>query len=303
MMKRLIKKAGIILASAFTLLMCTVPFCMQVSAAEGFDEELLDYCGVYDDKALFDEDELDNLNDMVRNLSEELELYIVIYLGNEEYYSESSVEFFADSFYDSTFGEYTDGVIYYMDLSENPSGAIDTISTSGKGRLLYDDYVEDMFDEIFLYLPSTGQEIYSTQIELAIEIILEQFEKYGDREPGAFDVEYDSKNDNYIYYKNGATVISDAMPFSMRFSGMMKYGIPCGIVVGLLFYFITRWRYKFKSSCNPQVYVARDETSFTRRDDIFIRTYTTRTKIESSSGGRGGRSGGGRSHGGGSRRR
>jgi hypothetical protein len=47
---------------------------------------------------------------------------------------------------------------------------------------------------------------------------------------------------------------------------------------------------------NPSAYVARDKTNFREKSDTFIRTYTTKTKIESSS--HGGSHGGGHHSGG-----
>ena len=66
-----------------------------------------------------------------------------------------------------------------------------------------------------------------------------------------------------------------------------------GYIVMLIVYFTTKSKYKFKDKTNPGIYVAKGETTFSEKSDTFIRTYTTKTKIESSSGGGGHRSGGG----------
>ena len=84
---------------------------------------------------------------------------------------------------------------------------------------------------------------------------------------------------------------------------MIKYlpvGMLCGIVIALIMFFSIKSTYKFKKSCDSSVYVERNETDFTVRDDRFIRQYTTKTKIESSSSSGGSHHSGGGSHGGGS---
>ena len=115
---------------------------------------------------------------------------------------------------------------------------------------------------------------------------------------------YDEYTDKYIFFRDGKTVVSTTKPLVARIPSMF-ISIIIGVVASLLFYFITKSNYKFKASCNPHVYVAGEQTQFTAKEDRYIRTATTRTKIESSSGG--GRSGGGRSgggsRGGGGRRR
>ncbi|MDE7104988.1 MAG: hypothetical protein K2O36_03820, partial [Ruminococcus sp.] len=106
----------------------------------------------------------------------------------------------------------------------------------------------------------------------------------------------DSSSDKYYYYKNDELVISDKPPFVKRLT-ILLFAIPAGLITALVYFFATKSRYKFKASANPAVYVSHDETNFTQRDDRFIRTYTTKSKIERSSGGSS--SGGGHSHSGG----
>lgn len=268
--------------------------------AKGFNGDT-SKCGVIDDKNLFSEDKIEQLNKKIQNLSEELELYIVIYLSNTSR-SISQTEYFADSKYFELFGEYSDGIIYYMDLSENPIEANDTIATQGKARLLYDDVIDPMFDVIFKYLPSTGETIYETEIELGIEKICEQIEEYGKNKPSVFDYAYSEKHGYYISYKNGKTIVSSSKPPALQLKSLI-ISLIAGTIIALITYLIVKSHYKFKSSCNPSIYASRDETVYKNKQDIFIRQYTTKTKIESSSGGRSGGGGGGRSSGGGSRSR
>ena len=273
-------------------------FAASDNSAIGFDGDT-SACRVYDDKGLFTDEELEELNELVQETADELDLYIAIYLSGTAR-TESETQYLSDEAYEELFGADSDGVFYYMDLSEQYS-AYDYISTSGKAMLLYDDHIDAMLESIFLYLPASGEPIISDDIAAGIDKICRTLKSY-DREPGKFEYEYDSYTDKYIYYKDGKTVISSSKPASVVLRNALMFGLPAGLIAGLLFYFITKSRYKFKQSCNPHVYVSHEKTNFTQREDRFIRTYTTKTKIESSSssgGGSGGSHGGSGSHGGG----
>lgn len=298
-MKRFISLSTAVISLVLMLMCCS---CSGKNLAEGFDKDNIDYCGVIDNKGIFDEDELDELNELVQETAEETELYLMIYIS-DTFLPEESAEVFAGDTYEEIFGEDTDGALYYMDLAEGPY-AYDYISTHGKGILLYQNNIDRMLDVIYNYMPSTGETVYADEIYTAIEVICEQFAEYGNDEPGFFSYGYDSYTGNYVYYRDGKTVVSAAKPLPALVKPMF-IGLIVGIIAALLTYFTTKSRYKFKSSCNPGVYVSNENTKFTQRDDHFIRTYTTKTKIESSSGGSrgGGRRSGGGSRGGGGRRR
>lgn len=297
-MKRFFK----LLTASLSLAVILTFSALSVSAADnapakGYDGNVSE-CKVYDDKELFTDAELDELNEIVQETSEELGLYIAVYLSNYRY-SESQTLIAADEFYEDLFGADTDGLIYYMDLSERPS-PYDYVSTSGKAMLVYDNQIDFMLDEIFEHLPASGEPIESEEIYDGIRSICSII-KYRYSEPDSNDVVYDSYTKKYIYYKDGKTLISSHRPFNYILRRGFIAGIPVGIIVGLLFYFITKHNYKFKPSCNSSIYVEHDKTNFTQREDRFIRVYTTKTKIESSSssGGGGGSHGGSGSHGGG----
>lgn len=305
MMKKIIR---LITAAVSCMIVMSVGM-INVSAASdnsaiGFDGDT-SMCLVYDEKGVFDNDPdtLDELNELVRDTAEELDLYIAIHLSSAPL-SESAVQRLSDEAYEELFGADSDGIFYYMDLSEQYS-AYDYISTSGKGMLLYDDHIDDMFDNIFRYLPSSGETIRADDIESGIRQICRELKTY-DKVPGFFSYEHDTYNGKYIYYRDGKTVITSSKPAWLFILNGLLFGTPAGIIVGLMVYFITKRHYKFKESCNPQVYVSHEKTNFTQREDRFIRTYTTKTKIESSSSSGGRHSGGSHrsgSHGGGGRHR
>lgn len=270
--------------------------------AEGFDGANT-ACSVLDAKGVFADDPqtLEELNRLVMKISDELDLYIAVFLSGTAR-NEEDTRIFADEVYEDLFGADTDGVLYYMDLSEQYS-AYDYISTSGKAMLYYDGETDSMLDEIFRHLPASGEAITADRTEEGIRSIMQTFADYAsDSELGFMNYKRDESKGTYIYYRNGETVVNKSMPAIVWVKRLVFPGLPVGLVTALLIFFIVRHRYKFKGGCSAAAYVAHGETDFIRSEDRFIRTHTTKHKIESNSGGSrggGGRSGGSGSHGGG----
>ena len=276
--------------------------------AEGFDGDTSE-CRIYDEYGIFDNEKntLRSLNDALKEYSDELDLYIAVYIApsSNRSFSDPHTEQFAASMYLDTFGQYTDGVIYYMDTS-GKSPAYDFIYTEGKAMLIYNDEIEDMFKSINNCMPPSGQTVYPSQAENAIYTFLSQLKSYKkDFKPSAFSYEHDKDYEPsvYAYMKGDEFYITESKAPGARFLQLIIASF-AGTLIAFLFYFITRHRYKFKSSVNPNIYVSKNRTVFNVRSDDLIRTYVTKHKVQSSSGGhRGGGGGGGfSSHGGGAHR-
>lgn len=293
-----IKRLAGIFFSALIILTALIP--LSVRAEKDFSN-----CRIYNEYSLFEDYEMEELNNLVEQTAKKIDMYIAIYISNTDL-SDSETETFAENVYEDMFGENTDGVFFYMDLSGGRP-AYDYISTSGMGALVYTDYrndgennvIDKMFKQIYNYMPSSGEEINPADIKLAIEEFCRQLEIYADKGAKSFYYSYDSADGKYIYEKNGKAVVSKNKPLFT----MIKYlpiGASCGIVIAIIMFFVIKSTYKFKKSCDSSVYVERSETNFTVRDDRFIRQYVTKTKIESNSSSGGSHHSGGGSHGGGS---
>ena len=103
----------------------------------------------------------------------------------------------------------------------------------------------------------------------------------------------------YYYEKDGKLVSSNTLPLSYRINyGVgLVVGAVCAALTALISYAVIRSRYKFTKSVAASNYVSDNETQFYQRDDMFIRTHTTKTRIDTDrSGGGGGFGGGGSSH-------
>ncbi len=276
--------------------------------AEGFDGDT-SACRVYDEYGIFENEKgtLKALNETLKECSEEFDMYLAVYIAppSNRNFSDPQTENFTAGLYLDTFGQYTDGAIYYMDIS-GKSPAYDFIYTEGKAMLVYNDEIEDMFKVINSNMPASGQTVYPSQAENAIYAFCSQLRSYNkDFKPSAFSYEHDKdyEPDVYVYMKGDEVYITESKAPGARFLQLIIASF-AGTLIAFLFYFITRHRYKFKSSVNPNIYVSKNRTVFNVRSDDLIRTYVTKHKVQSSSGGhRGGGGGGGfSSHGGGAHR-
>lgn len=269
----------------------------KTDLAKGFDGNSAN-SGFLDNTGLAENP--DELTDLVQKTSEELGMNIFVYVAgtSDSYRSDYDIECFADDFYDEIYGEDTDGVFYYMDLSGR-SPTYDYISTSGKAVLLYQKNIDNIFTRLDNYLPSSGQTVYPENVENAVEEFLRAIKDYSNTSPSSMTYYHDKSSGKYMFMKNGEFVVSEHKPIIYNVFLMLACMV-VGLIVAVIVYFVTKYRYRFKKSQNSVVYVKHDKTVFHRSTDTFIRTYTTKHKIETSSGGGGSRGGGGgHSHSGG----
>ncbi len=253
---------------------------------------------VMDDKGLFDSKQIKELNNTLKSCSEELEMNIIVYVSGTAI-PDSQTADFAINTYNSELGkENVDGLILYLDFSIKYP-AYDVLSCMGKAGIIYDnDEREKILDEVGAYLPSSDYEPEPAGIRTAIEqfclILSTHNDKYKTSKL-AFDT--DKENGLYCFDTGSEFYVTKQMaPGALFIRFILSFGI--GFLITVIVYFVTKKKYRFKNQTNPSVYVSSDRSTFSERSDTFIRTYTTKHKIESSSSGGGHRSGGGHSGGG-----
>ena len=265
---------------------------------KGFDGNkgagiIADRAGIFDD----DTETLEELNILVDKYTGKLAMNICVFLSNTHFYSDEEVKAFCDSTYDKTYGKDTDGILYFIDLSGS-SSPIDHISTSGKAVLLYQKELDNIFRSIDNYLPSGGISAQPDDVEGAVKEFFHQINKYGNKKPGIFSSYHDKENGRYFYYRGGEFIVSKKRPPSSNFI-VLIVSAAVGALTGFISYFSIQSKYKFKSGTNSSVYVSHEESKLTENSDVFIRSYVTKRKIETSSGSVGGSGGGSHSSGGG----
>lgn len=265
--------------------------------AKGYDKNsngsyVLDSSGIFAE----DQDILDELNELTQEYSKKLKMNIYVCLSDSRFYSDNEVQIFCDDLYDEIYGEDTDGILYLIDLSGS-SPAHDCISTSGKAVLLYKKNLDKIFNRIDTYLPSGGSTAYPDDIDGAVREFLNQLEKYGDKKPGIFSSYHDKSSGKYFYYRGGEFIVSTRRAPVFNLIVLIVSAV-IGVITGVISYCSIKSKYKFKSGTNSSVYISHEESRLTENTDMFIRSYVTKRKIETSSGSGGGSrmGGGGHSH-------
>jgi len=250
------------------------------------------FSDIYDKADLFSIKQEMKLKKRILSCSEELELNIIVYI-NDTYRDDEAVEDFAANYYDQCAGElYTDGVLIYIDLSSN---AYDYLSCSGKAGIIYGGRTEEFFDDYAIKRQPSGsapdpERFYETVMNFC-DVMEKHYYNYA---PNDFEYEKDEENGVYFFNYDGEFYTTKySSPGSRRIRLICIFML--GLTVYTIIYLCIRRKYKFKDKTNPSIYVANGRTNFRERSDIFIRTYVTKHKIESSSGG--GRHGGGHSGG------
>ncbi len=238
---------------------------------------------------------------LLNEASEYTGMNVGMVIGNVQR-SEYTIESIAVETYDQMFGSTTDGLLYYMDLS-NAERPYDYITTRGMGQFYYTNSVDDnridaIFDAVFPYLYPKGMEDVPGAVEEFAEQVIEWYDA---GIPDNYYV-YDDYYEEYYYVEDGEILSSYNVPY-VDWGEVLSIGFTCfmvGHIAALIVFLCTKSHYKFKSSLSPTAYVNRKNLVFHNQYDRFVREHTTRTKIESSSSGGGGgrRSGGGRSSGG-----
>jgi Beta-propeller domains of methanol dehydrogenase type len=249
-------------------------------------EEPKKYTKIYDEANLLTENERELLNKLAEDFVKKynLDLVIVTTLNNS---SSGSTKAYAEDFYDYNgfgIGKTFDGILFLIDRTY---GYNDTyFLTTGEAIRIYDDArIEYVLDDI------------AAKKESGYYAMFEQFIKSAS--------DYASKgvsplNKNKYINENGDLVEKRMFPI---FPFILISLASSSIIVGILVF-----RNKMvKKATKAMEYLDQKTINYTRKEDSFVNTHTTRSRITTNSGGSGGgsstsRGSSGRSHGGGGRR-
>lgn len=219
-----------------------------------------------------------------KNIDASVAVVITDDIGTDK--SDYGVMDFADVYYEDWCGMNTDGILLLL----NNDTKYDWISTSGSCIERYEYDIDYIFDDIWDY-------VTDGQYAGAINAFCASIEKYNS---------YNDYYDNDYYYDDGYhTEIFIENIFSVGFVAIFFI-----VIFVLIFFSVITSSYKLNRNKSAANYMLENSLRFSQQSDTYLRTYTTRTRIQSSSSGGSGRrsggshrsSGGGR-HGGGGRRR
>ncbi len=286
------KKYLIVLLTVL-LMMLNLPVC-TASAAE---------IQLYDEGSRLSTEEFVQAAERLNEAAEHTGMNVVVILGSERR-SDTTIETAADSTYDQLYGQKTDGICIYIDVSSN-AHPYDYISTSGLGQFYYtnsseSNRVDSMLYAVEKYLyPAGSEDVFGAVMAFADQI--ENYYEIGI--PDRYWV-YDDLYHEYYHVENGQIITTSSKPYldtgKLVLGGIIGFGI--GLIAMLITNASIRAKYKFIYEISPTTYLNKKTVRYTEQSDRFIRERTTKTHVSSSSsGGRSGgshHSGGGHSHGG-----
>lgn len=291
------------------VLCCTLCAAVSASAARPL-EDTIPNCRLYDEDNFLPAEDQAEINQMISDVSREIDMYVAVCILDESGtdLSDYQCEAYADDLYDAKFnvpyGKETDGVLLLLNM---PTHYIH-ISTCGLGELYYyngssDNRIDAMWNHLVSYMRSSD---YTG----AVNQFCEDLKSYQDKGFPKNAHTYNYGTGQYAYAYKGELHFADKLPWWFNYNWKL-WGV-IGLIVGgltsLISMVIVKSNYKFTKSLNPTNYISQKDTRYTVKDDVFIRTHTTKHRIDTdrSSGGGGGFSGGsshtssgGFSHGGG----
>lgn len=193
---------------------------------------------------------------------------------------------YANDFLDECFTFGSSSIVLLYNNDKSNMNYVDWISTCGRGSDLYDSRIDDIFDDVYAGLDPNDN--YARSIRFFCEYLSEH--------------DFDTSG----YYDTDSP-ISALMSFG-DVATFMFLPTVFGLVLAFAIAGSFAKSYKKKKPISATAYIDANRTRFTRKNDIFVREFTTHHTISSSSGGH--HSGGGghhssshHSHGGGGGRR
>ncbi|MCH5193107.1 MAG: TPM domain-containing protein [Oscillospiraceae bacterium] len=238
------------------------------------------YSSVFDDKAgLYTESQKKQLEEKQERVAELTGWNIAVVTTNIGLGTDGSRAVdYAEKYYDDTFGSDSSSVVYLIDIDYRfVSMDGDVLDYFNTKRL---DTMLDACEKKYMNYDDVGN--------------LEKFYYYLEYYYGQGTVPRDSNIGAHNFHTSGSAS-----------KGIIFSPIP-GFIAAAVAVIVVVSRYKFHHAAPPNIYLNGNSINIYNRRDVFVREFTTRTRIsDESSGGRSGgggsRSHGGHSHGGGGR--
>ncbi len=256
---------------------------------------------LYDEGGRLSNEQFRECEKILQSTADETGWNIAVICGTENL-SDIAIETLCDKSCIELFGEDSDSILYYMDLKGHDP--CDHITTRGLTQFYITNSDDSrnrlnlVFDALDIYLYPVGSE----DVDGAIEEFANQLLYWYDAGiPEKYWV-YDDVYHEYMHVENGQIVYTSQNPYPDKsivvFCGIM--GGLIGLLIAAIVYAVVKSRYRFKYELSPTNYINKKKVRYRNQYDKFVRTNTTRTRIETDNrgGGGGGYSGGGHSSGG-----
>lgn len=250
-----------------------------------------------DEAEMLSKNEKGTLFETIQNAADKTGMCVAVFIGGN-YRGDSITEVFTQECTKLLFGEspQTNAIFLYLDF-EGKSSSYDYICCYHDANLYYphtgfDDRIEEMGENMYKYLPKSGDTVFSSAVTGAIECFCNDVIYYYEKGP-SWESSYFNEQDNEYRYVFLGTVIKGPLPPYKYWWFFVIVGIIIGMIVAASSVSNIRKKYKFRETPNASAYTSRNRIRFNSVNDQFMREHTSSYRIQSSS------SGGGHSHGGG----
>lgn len=216
------------------------------------------------------EEELSALTEESQQLADELSMNVALLYRQE--ISGASPMTYADDYYDETFGINTDGVAVLLVMDTHDMW----LSTSGQAILYFDDTrIQEIHDSAKSYLRS---EDYSGAARAYFTSLRSGYQKGIPKSNEDYTIDQEGN-----YRRKTFSIRMESVLIALLIGG--GAGVIVAVCIGS--------SYKMKKPDTANSYLNHSRSAFRERSDRFLRTYTSRVKINTenhSSGGGGGSS-------------
>lgn len=246
---------------------------LPVSAAES----------IIDDKAgLYTQSELAKLEAKQQAVSDLTGWNIAVVTTNTGFGTDGARAMrYAEDYYDEKFGSGSSSVVYLIDLDyRHFSMDGDVLNYFNSSRL--DKMIDACEKEYFDYDDVGNLEKFYYYLEYCYN-----------QGTVAYDSDIGAKGESFVP-KDGISDDNERKGYAVT---MLLSGMAAGAIAAAIGIAIVLSRYKFHHAPTANCYLNSNTINMYRRQDLFVREYTTRTRIDSGGSGGGGHSGG-HSHGG-----
>lgn len=288
---KMLKRITAALLACTVLLICSIG---TVSAERRFPE-CIENCRLYDEEKVLDRQTASELSSLIAETSSDTDMYTAVVILDQSKPGETDdeAEYNAHIRYNQLFnpkdGVDTDGTLLWINLATHTL----CIATSGRGMFYYYNGSED--NRSAQMVSNLTPFMRSMDYAGAIRQFCSDLKKY--KIAGLPSQAYNTHRDTgKVYYiQNGEIVIADKLPwyYGVRWFLVLLVSGIIGLLTGLISMLCIKSSYKLKKSLSATNYVSQKETVYYQRDDIFLRTHTSKTHISSDSGRSGGGGGGG----------
>lgn len=286
-----------IFLTAAAVICCTICAAVSVSAARPL-EDTIPNCKLYDPDNFLSSEEQDEINEMIRQVSSDIDMYVAVCILDEtgNNYSDPQCMNYADDLYDKQFnipyGKETDGALLLLNM---PTHYI-YISTCGLGEFFYynggsENRIDGMVDHLIDYMRNSD---YTG----AVGRFCSDLKYYRDLGYPVNAYTYNASTGQYAYVYKDGIAFADKLPwwYGVNWTLWGIIGAIAGAITALIAAAVVSSNYKLVKTLDASNYISQKETRYSVKDDVFIRTHTSKTRINTDSGRSGGGGGGGSSH-------